>query len=81
VRELGRDGVLGAVTHQNASVPCHELARERSLTMTHPHPDKRHVMVAMRRYLLAAKKRFGQARGLCHYQDLLQTYVTAKRAL
>ena len=47
--------------------------------MNHPHPDKQHVVRQVRRYLLAAKKTFGTARGLVHYRDLLQTYLTAKR--
>ena len=47
--------------------------------MNHPHPDKRHVMVCMRHYILGVKKKFGQARGLGHYQAIIQTYLTAKR--
>lgn len=47
--------------------------------MTHPHPDKAHVMQAMRRYVLASKRKFLNARGLGHYQALIQTYLTAKR--
>jgi len=50
--------------------------------LDHPHPDKRHVMRQMRRYLLAEKKRMGSKRGarsLIHYNDLVATYREAKR--
>ncbi len=47
--------------------------------MQHPHPDKRHVMFYTRHYILGAKKKFGTARSLVHYRDLIQTYLTAKR--
>jgi len=50
-------------------------------SMDHPHPDKRHVMNAIRRYLVSEKRKRGTARGLIHYHDLLQTYLTAKRDL
>ena len=51
------------------------------LFMEHPHPDKRHVMQTYRRYLLAAKRQFGTARGLGHYQHLVAIYRTAKVAV
>jgi hypothetical protein len=47
--------------------------------MEHPHPDKLHVLKAMRRHILGAKKSFGTARSLVHYHELLETYLTAKR--
>ncbi|HWR15153.1 MAG TPA: hypothetical protein VN577_10010 [Terriglobales bacterium] len=47
--------------------------------MKHPHPDKRHVMVSTRRYLLGAKRHWGTARSLVHYKALIQTYLEAKR--
>jgi hypothetical protein len=47
--------------------------------VNHPHPDKRNVVCAIRHYLLGEKARRGSARGLGHYHDLLQTYLTAKR--
>ena len=47
--------------------------------MHHPHPDKRHVMRQMRRYILATKKSFGTARSLVHYRDIIATYKEAKR--
>jgi hypothetical protein len=49
--------------------------------MNHPHPDKRHVMCVIRHYLVGEKARRGTARGLGHYHDLLQTYLTAKRLI
>jgi hypothetical protein len=49
--------------------------------MSHPHPNKRHVVKAMRRYLLGVKRTNGTARNLGHYQALIQTYLTAKRAV
>lgn len=47
----------------------------------HPHPDKRHVMKAYRRYILDRKKRWGTARGLIHYRGIVETYLEAKRFL
>lgn len=49
--------------------------------MEHPHPDKLHVVRAVRCYLLGVKRKVGTARGLGHYHGLLQTYLTAKRAV
>ena len=51
----------------------------RRFNMQHPHPDKQHVIRQVRRYLLSAKKRFGTARGLVHYNDLIATYLTVKK--
>jgi hypothetical protein len=52
--------------------------------MTHPHPDKQHVIDSVRRYILSAGRKFtgrryGTARALIHYRDLLATYITAKK--
>ena len=49
--------------------------------MIHPHSDKRHVMVSMRRYILGVKKKFGTARGLMHYAGIISTYKLAKVSL
>lgn len=49
--------------------------------MEHPHPDKQHVVRSVRRYLLGNKKKFGTARSLVHYRDLIATYQTAKKEL
>lgn len=46
--------------------------------MTHPHPDKAHVVRCMRRYILSVKRKFGSARGLGHYHGIIQTYLAAK---
>lgn len=47
----------------------------------HPHPNKRHVMRAYRRYIVDRKKRWGTARGLVHYRQIIETYLWAKRSL
>jgi len=47
--------------------------------MSHPHPSRRHVMVAYRQYILGCKKRFGSARGQFHYRELVDEYLRAKR--
>jgi hypothetical protein len=47
--------------------------------MNHPHPDKRHVMVAYRQFILGTKRKFGTARSFVHYKDIIQSYLTAKR--
>lgn len=47
--------------------------------MTHPHPDKVHIVRTYRRAILSAKARFGTARSLVHYHDLVASYKTAKR--
>jgi hypothetical protein len=47
--------------------------------VSHPHPDRRHVMVAYRRYILGCKKKFGTARSQVHYRDLVDEYLAAKR--
>lgn len=54
--------------------------------MTHPHPDKQHVVDSVRRYILAAGRKFtgrqyGTARSLINYPGLLATYVVAKREI
>lgn len=49
--------------------------------MEHPHPDKRHIMQAYRRYILMVKRKNGTARGLGHYRDIIDTYRTAKKAV
>ena len=54
--------------------------------MTHPNPDKQYVIDGVRRYILSSGRKFtgrryGTARVLIHYRDLLQTYVTAKREI
>lgn len=51
----------------------------------HPHPDKRHVMVAYRRYILGEKKKRQdpkdkrRARALVHYTAFIQEYLACKR--
>jgi len=47
--------------------------------MSHPHPDRRHIMVVYRRYILSRKQRFGTARGLMHYRAIVDEYLEAKR--
>ena len=47
--------------------------------MKHPHPSRRHVMVAYRRYILGCKARWGTARGLVHYRAIVGEYLAAKR--
>ena len=47
--------------------------------MNHPHPDKRHVMIAMRQYVLGCKEKFGTARSQVHHRELIATYCAAKR--
>jgi len=54
--------------------------------MTHPNPNKQYVIDSVRRYILSSGRKFtgrryGTARVLIHYRDLLETYVTAKREL
>lgn len=49
--------------------------------MDHPHPDKQHVVSTYRRYILSVKRKFGTARGLGHYHQLIATYLTAKRTM
>jgi hypothetical protein len=53
--------------------------------MNHPHPDKKHVMVSIRRSFLGMRRlhqaddRNPRPRSLIHYRDLLATYREAKR--
>ena len=53
--------------------------------MNHPHPDKRHVMVTYRRYILGLRRlhmqdpRNPKPRSLVHYHDLIATYRECKR--
>lgn len=47
-------------------------------TYDHPHPDPCHVMRTYRRYLLAAKRKFGSNKGLIHRRGLIETYLAAK---
>jgi hypothetical protein len=49
--------------------------------VTHPHPDKRHVMTVYRRHILGSKRKWGTARGLIHYRALLAEYLACKRAV
>jgi hypothetical protein len=46
----------------------------------HPHPDPRHVMTQYRRHITDCKQKWGTARGLIHYRQIVQTYLAAKRA-
>jgi hypothetical protein len=57
------------------------LTKKDKAYMEHPHPNKRHVMIAMRQFILGFKRRNKSARSLVHYKDLIQTYLTAKRAV
>lgn len=43
----------------------------------HPHPDKRHIMQAYRRYLIGMPK--AKRRSLIHYRPMLLTYLEARR--
>lgn len=44
------------------------------------HPGKPAlVMSQYRRHILSSKKRWGTARGLIHYRQLVETYLAAKR--
>jgi len=45
----------------------------------HPHPDRRHVMVAYRQFILGQKKKYGTARSFVHYRELVAEYLQAKR--
>lgn len=47
--------------------------------MPHPHPSRRHVMIAYRRYILGCKKKYGTARSQCHYRNYVAEYLNAKR--
>lgn len=49
--------------------------------MTHPHPDKRHVVRTYRQHILNCKRRWGTARGLIHYRAIVETYLACKREL
>ena len=46
----------------------------------HPHPDKLHVRRQYRRHILSSKRKFGSARALIHYRELIETYLWTKRA-
>jgi hypothetical protein len=50
-------------------------------TYSHPHPDPAHVMRCYRGYLVKAKRQRGGCRSLFHYRAILQTYLSAKRAV
>ena len=50
-----------------------------TMAYTHPHPDPAHVMRCYRRYLVDNKAKLGSVRGLGHYQQLVHTYLAAKR--
>jgi len=43
--------------------------------------DPRHVMVAYRQYILGCKKKWGSARSLVHYREIIEEYCRAKRRL
>ncbi len=47
--------------------------------MEHPHPDKLHVLRCDREFILAFKRKNGNARSLVHYKDFIQTYLACKR--
>ena len=57
--------------------------------MSHPHPDRRHVMVAYRNFIIGEKRRMRGltgnfrrgARSLIHYMDYVREYLEAKRDL
>jgi hypothetical protein len=46
---------------------------------SHPHPDKQHVVLCYRKFLLSCKRKFGTARSQVHYLDIVRTYLRAKR--
>lgn len=45
----------------------------------HPHPNRYHILVHYRKFLLGFKRSNGTARGLVHYSDILEEYLEAKR--
>lgn len=48
--------------------------------MTYTHPGKPAlVMRQYRRHIMDCKHKWGSARGLIHYRQLLETYLAAKR--
>lgn len=56
--------------------------------VAHPHPDRQHVMITYRRYILGEKRKAGGrdprafrrgARSLLHYRDYVDEYLEAKR--
>lgn len=49
--------------------------------MSHPHPDKAHVMRRYRAHILGTKRKNGSARGLIHYRAIIDTYLECKRAV
>jgi hypothetical protein len=46
---------------------------------SHPHPDKQHVVLCYRKFILSCKRKFGTARSQVHYLDIMRTYLRAKR--
>jgi hypothetical protein len=55
------------------------LETERHENLMHPHPNKAHVVSQYRRHILSSKRKFGSARALIHYRQILETYLWAKR--
>lgn len=47
--------------------------------MNHPHPNPQHIVRQYRRHIMRTKQRFGTARSLVHYRQLVQAYLSAKR--
>jgi hypothetical protein len=46
--------------------------------MSHPHPDKLHVRRQYRRHIMASKKKWGTARSLIHYRQIVEAYLWSK---
>jgi len=47
--------------------------------MIHPHPDPHHIVRQYRRHIMRTKERFGSARSLVHYRQLVACYLSSKR--
>lgn len=46
------------------------------MNKTHPHPDAAHVMRVYRGYILGCKRKFGRARGVFAYREIVEEYLT-----
>ena len=41
--------------------------------------DPRHIMTCYRQYILACKRKWGSARSLVHYHEIVREYLDAKK--